>query len=150
MVDINAIRPFPLVVFPERVVIVTFLSQNSDRIFFLTKVMIGPNGAQMVTSVAGKDRQAMADPEGADDFSVVMDMFDEFDSFLRGQANGLGMEWPFDNMAQVFSKLWERSMTLLVFAFHSERQLVFNQTMVSFPVSEYLARCVLMVCPRIG
>jgi hypothetical protein len=63
--------------------------------------MIGP----ILWCIAGKDWQAMADPEGADHFSVMMDMFDEFDSCLRSQANGLGIEWPFKNMAQIFSKL---------------------------------------------
>jgi hypothetical protein len=53
-------------------------------------------------------RWAMADPEGADHFSVVMDMFDEFDSCLFSRANGLGMEWPFKTMARILSKLWER------------------------------------------
>ena len=45
----------------------------------------------------------MADPEGA-----VMNMIDECDSCLRGEANGLGMEWPFKKSAQIFNKLWER------------------------------------------
>ena len=35
-------------------------------------------------------------------------MIDEFDSCLRGQANGLGMEWPLKKTAHIFSKLWER------------------------------------------
>jgi hypothetical protein len=38
----------------------------------------------------------------------VMNLIDRFDSCLRGEANGLGMEWPFEKTAQIFSKLWER------------------------------------------
>jgi hypothetical protein len=106
MVDINrmgAMRPFPFVVFPERAVIVKFTALKTVREFFFSFPTV-----KNADCVAGKDRQAMADPEGADHFSVVMDMFDEFDSCLCSQANGLGMEWPFKTMAQFFSKLWER------------------------------------------
>ncbi len=34
-------------------------------------------------------------------------MFDEFDSCLRGQAIGLGVEWPSKKTAHFFSKPWE-------------------------------------------